>query len=237
MKVTHLKLRPPVISTALFVAGIIISSAVLYEYHINPSSVPLARIDVNIGLTFFMGLAAIHFAAKSIRQTTVYLEKQYVSTAAEETVTDSDTQLTRAPINDILREGENISSRLIHELAKQLEAGQIALYIASGSALELRSGFALAHDQKIACTYSFGEGLVGRVAKEGSSLYIDELPRGYITVFSGLGSASPTFLAIIPLKCNEETRGVLEIALFQPLSTSTLIELENIGKIWAQAGL
>lgn len=236
MKATQIRFRPAAMSTALYIAGIIISSGGLYEYQLDPSEVSVSRICLNIGLTFFMGLTAIHFTARSIRQTTVYLQKQHVDTRSEETTTDTDNQLTMAPINEILQ-GENVSHHLIQELASQLQAGQIALFVASGPALELKSGFALAGDRSLACTFNFGEGLVGSVAKEGRSLYIDALPHGYITVYSGLGSASPAFLAIIPLRSDEETKGVLEIALFRSLTPSTLKELENIGKAWAQAGL
>ena len=236
MKATQIKFRPAAISTALYIAGIIISSGALYEYQLDPSEVPVTRICLNIGVTFFMGLIAIHFTARSIKQTTVYLQKQQANIRSDERTADSDNQLTMAPINEILQ-GANVSHRLIQELASQLQAGQVALFVASGPVLELKSGFALASDRSLDCTFNFGEGLVGSVAKEGRSLYIDALPHGYITVFSGLGSASPTFLAVIPLRSNDETKGVLEIALFRPLSASTLNELENIGKAWAQAGL
>jgi len=68
--------------------------------------------------------------------------------------------------------------------------------------------------------YEFGEGLAGQVAKEGKSINITNVPQGYITVLSGLGSASPNALAIVPVQSADQVVGVLEVASFRPFSRS-----------------
>jgi len=111
------------------------------------------------------------------------------------------------------------------------------LYTAHEATLKFSCGFAVSHDDFMKHEYKFGESLIGRVAKDAQSLYIDKLPEGYIIIFSGLGSSSPAHLAIIPIMHNEEIKGVLEIALFKPISKNTILQLENIGNAWAKAGL
>jgi transcriptional regulator with GAF, ATPase, and Fis domain len=227
----------PIILSTLFFAGIVMSGGALYEFQISPMQLTVHGVGAIIGLTFLIGLLALHFTAKSIKQTVVYLEPKQEQDHKENGTVNSDHQLVLDPIHHILRRGEDVSQHLVTELARQLNAGQAALYVSNETTLELKCGFALSYDNISPQTYTHGEGLIGRVAKEGKSLYIDKLPQGYITIFSGLGSASPTYLAVVPLSRENEVKGVLEIASFNPLSTNTLIELENIGTAWAETGL
>ncbi len=234
---TLLKLEFPLVSTALFVAGIVISTGALFEYYGDPGKITIPQVGMTVGLTFLLGLISIHLTAKSIKQAVVYLERKKVAQQEEESVVATNEQLEPEPLMQILEQESNRSRRVINELARQLEAGQAALYIASENNLEVSEGYALSNDDVKRYACHLGEGLVGRVASAGQSLYIDNLPERYITVHSGLGSASPTFLAIIPLVADHETKGVLELALFKPLTQATILQLENIGKAWAKAGL
>ena len=107
---------------------------------------------------------------------------------------------------------------------KELEASQAALYAATTHdekrVIRLVSGYALSLPESQTLVYEFGEGLAGQVAKEGKSINITNVPQGYITVLSGLGSASPNALAIVPVQSAEQVVGVLEIASFRPFSRS-----------------
>jgi signal transduction histidine kinase/HAMP domain-containing protein/ActR/RegA family two-component response regulator len=60
--------------------------------------------------------------------------------------------------------------------------------------------------------FTFGEGLVGQAAVEGKPILITKAPRGYITVGSGLGEASPASIVILPIVFEEQVLGVLELA-------------------------
>jgi len=66
--------------------------------------------------------------------------------------------------------------------------------------------------------YELGEGLVGQVAQDKKTLYINQIPDSYLTVLSGLGSSNPKYLAIIPIIKNDETVAIIEIASFTDLS-------------------
>lgn len=230
------KLKAPIVSSTLFFTGIILSVGALYVLPAYPSFLKIEVVYGIVGLTFLVGLFSIHVTAKSIKQTVVYLEpkkEEKIITVVEET----DNQLTLDPIEKIIQDGISVSQNIINNVCNQLQAGQAALYINAESALRFYCGFAVSHDDFKKHEYKLGEALIGRVAKEAQSLYIDKLPEGYIVIFSGLGSSSPRYLVIIPLLHNEEVKGVLEIALFQPVSKNTILQLENIGKAWAKAGL
>lgn len=234
---SHLKFESSIVTSALFVAGIFTSIGAMYEHGTDPSKVTMFQISANVGLTFLLGLFSIHFTARSVRQTVVYLAHKKENETATEVVSDEEHQLNTQSINEILAEKKDISQKLVNELSHQLNAGQAGLYVIDNTTVKLKLGFALntGDPERYCCTT--GEGLVGRVALEGNSLYVDKLPEEYITIHSGLGSASPNYLVIVPLKTQGKVRGVLEIALFKPLTSSTINKLENIGQSWAEAGL
>jgi methyl-accepting chemotaxis protein len=106
-------------------------------------------------------------------------------------------------------------------VCKQLDAGQGAIYIVKEEdgkrKVELKNGYALTIGESTVISYEFGEGLIGQSASSGRTLYVDDVPQGYIKIISGLGSASPKFLLIVPIK-KERVMGVIEIASFTNLT-------------------
>ena len=231
------KLKAPVVTSTLFFTGIILSVGALYVLPTYPSLMKIEAVYGIVGLTFLAGLFSIHFTARSIKQTVVYLKPKKEEEKIISVVTESDNQLTLHSIEKILHSGNPVSQNIINDVCRQLQAGQAALYTVHESTLTFTSGFAVSTDAIVKREYNIGEGLIGRVAKEARSLYIDALPEGYNIIFSGLGSSSPSHLVIVPLIHNEEVKGVLEVALFRPISKNTILQLENIGNAWAKAGL
>ena len=72
-----------------------------------------------------------------------------------------------------------------------------------------------------------GEGIIGRCIMEQKTIFLTQLPKGYITITSGLGEATPSNLIAIPLKYNGLTYGVLEIASFVSFEPYQLDFLEK----------
>jgi two-component system chemotaxis sensor kinase CheA len=71
------------------------------------------------------------------------------------------------------------------------------------------SSYALANPRE---PYSFkeGEGLSGQAAANRQIMMLTNLPEEHLEVYSGLGKARPSYLAIVPLIHKEKTIAVLE---------------------------
>ena len=226
-----------VVATTLFFSGIVISAGMFYALPGTMSEEGFYKACGIMGLTFLSGLLAIHLTARSIRQSIVYLAPKKENAQKVET-TDADSQLNMEVINKLVGASDGaVAQKVITELCQQLQAGQGAIYVTSGGQLALKYGFALPYEKDRVKTFEFGEGLIGRVAAESNILYIDKLPENYITVFSGLGSSSPTHLVIVPIKRSNEVVGAIELATFSPVNKSTLRHLEDTGRSLATTTL
>jgi CheY-like chemotaxis protein/HAMP domain-containing protein len=64
-----------------------------------------------------------------------------------------------------------------------------------------------------------GQGLLLEATRAKQLLVVDDVPRDYLKIGSGLGESSPRSLAFLPLSRMDETVGVLELALFTPCSS------------------
>ena len=126
----------------------------------------------------------------------------------------------------------------LHAICIPLEAGQGAIYMAveeeGKRKMELKGGFALSLGESIIIRYEFGEGLIGQCAANGNTLYIDDVPDGYIRIVSGLGSASPKYLLIVPIKKQDRVLGIMEIASFTNVSEDQRKFVEESANIIAE---
>jgi transcriptional regulator with GAF, ATPase, and Fis domain len=109
---------------------------------------------------------------------------------------------------------QNILSNIAKE--KEILQGVFLLCDFDGEIPKLRylSGYACMKLNNEEDEFLLGEGLPGQVAKDGKLLNLKKVPEGYITIKTGLGSASPNSLIIFPIKSENKILGVIELASF-----------------------
>jgi GAF domain-containing protein len=219
------------ILTVLFILGI---GASLYYIYSLPAALRLSsgyqpqflHVYVVTGLTFVVGVLSLVWALRYKKEIIVFRDK--IIDAAEAKKEEAE-QAGRTTINlDSIKASLNASSvkeainSSIQVICKQVDAGQGAFYASKESDgkrfVELTGGYALNRGESAVITFEYGEGLVGQVASTGQTLFIDDVPEGYITIISGLGSASPKYLLIVPVKKDDKLAGVIELASFKRLT-------------------
>ena len=232
---------------AIFFASILASAYVLYSLPHNLMLTDgfqsvFAKTYGVIAVTFLLGCIALYIALRSQREVIVYRDRSQdiVEEEANNTsiIDETKTTITLDGIKASLKEASTEKGILqagLHTICKQLDAGQGALYLTSDEngqrKVELKQGYALSVSENSIVSFDFGEGLVGQSAANGQTLYVDDIPEGYIKIISGLGSASPRYLLIVPVKQGEKVMGVMEIASFTSISEDQRKFVEESAKL------
>jgi PAS domain S-box-containing protein len=102
-----------------------------------------------------------------------------------------------------------------------LGVGRASLYRADPEARQLYLCGAYAGDGQSEDTQiEYGSGLLGQCAAEQQPIVLQEVPAGYLTVRSGLGTIEPLMVALLPVISSERLMGVIELALLKPLAAA-----------------
>jgi signal transduction histidine kinase/CheY-like chemotaxis protein/HAMP domain-containing protein len=76
--------------------------------------------------------------------------------------------------------------------------------------------------------FALGEGLIGQAAVEAKPILVEDVPKDYITVASGLGEAPPRNIIVLPVVFEEQVLGVIELASLHTVSEINRAFLEQI---------
>ncbi len=77
-------------------------------------------------------------------------------------------------------------------------------------------------------TFRCGEGLVGQCAKENKSILLTQVPDNYIEIKSGLGTAPPMALLLLPITFEGNVKGVIELASLEVYTEIQRMMLEQV---------
>lgn len=144
-----------------------------------------------------------------------------------------------AKFAEILRQNtgdmNEFSYQILSNLVKYINANVGGLFLINNDNkndiyFELASCYAYDRRKYVQKRINLGEGLVGRCAKEGETIYLTEIPKDYIQIASGLGDETPSSLLIVPFKLNDEVFGVVELASFDLMEKHIIDFVEKIGE-------
>jgi GAF domain-containing protein len=108
---------------------------------------------------------------------------------------------------------QELCSKILSALVKRCEvvAGAIYLYDESSDELVKQSNYGFS---TVRLAISSGSGQIGECFATRQSIVISNLPDNYFSITSGLGSAKPQALLLVPLQYEEICVGVIELASF-----------------------
>jgi methyl-accepting chemotaxis protein len=190
--------------------------------HLDLVTPTLAKLYIVLAITAGLAILAILTEMNKTKVAIVYKEKT-ASQIAEEKAQSESVNLESLDSKSIaIGKTSEMITQSLNALASRLNGVAGACYLCKEEngvrVAELVTGFALPLSESDVVKFNYGDGMVGQVAKNGSAIYIDDIPDGYFQVVSGLGQASPKFILLLPVKKGNEVRGVIELATFKSIS-------------------
>ncbi|WNO76615.1 HAMP domain-containing protein [Streptomyces sp. AM8-1-1] len=115
-----------------------------------------------------------------------------------------------------------VADLILRELTPLVNAQFGAFFMAEagaepGRGLQFIAGYGCAEgpdDSPLNNTSKPVRGLIAQAALEKKRILVDAVPAGYISIESGLGSAPPTSIVILPILFEDKVLGVIELASF-----------------------
>ena len=141
------------------------------------------------------------------------------------------------------RDLEAVSRLLMSELAPLVTAQHGAFFLADGAVvsapmgptgaasdevLRLVASYGYTARKGVKSRFKLGQGLVGQAAVERQVILVTEVPADYIRVTSGLGSATPANIIVLPVIFEDQVQGVIELASLRAFSAVNRSLLEQI---------
>src|SRR4029079_10255304 len=125
---------------------------------------------------------------------------------------------------------------LLSELAPLINAQQGLMYVVDAEgprkAPRLRKlvGYADAGDSDTDQTLAFGQGLIGQCAAQAKIILITDVIPGNAQIRSGLMSATPRNIIVLPVLFENEVKAVIELASLSEFTTSQRSFLEQLSE-------
>ncbi len=130
------------------------------------------------------------------------------------------------------RDLEAVTSLILSELAPLVLAHHGMFYMIKegpvDDRLELLASYGFKAINKFSTSMLPGEGLVGQCAKEKQRILLKNIPDNYVMVSSGLGSASPANIIILPILFEQEVKAVIEIASLEEFTETHISFLDQL---------
>ncbi len=131
------------------------------------------------------------------------------------------------------RDRNAVANKVLSELAELVNARYGAFYIleqdvADEPKLKLFAGYAQKSRKLINQEFELSEGLVGQCAKDKESIRLSNVPEEYLQISSGIGSAAPIDLVILPVLFENNVKAVIELASFDNFSDTHIDFLDQL---------
>jgi len=142
-------------------------------------------------------------------------------------------------LGDILRINSGnlriLSEQVLVKLLSYLDANQGGIFILNEEDknnifLELYAAVAYSRKKFLTKKIPLNEGLIGACFLEREKIYITNLPENYVEINSGLGTAQPRNLILVPLMLEDNIFGVIELASFNMFNQYEIEFIERVAQ-------
>ncbi|MGX9219922.1 HAMP domain-containing protein [Massilia varians] len=130
------------------------------------------------------------------------------------------------------RDLQAVTKLILSELAPLVSAHHGVFYMMDSQETDARlrmiASYGYRSSRKLPTSFLPGEGLVGQCALEKNRIWLTDVPRDYIVVSSGLGSAPPNNIVVLPILFEQQVKAVIEIASLDRFTETHLSFLDQL---------
>ncbi|CAH0120165.1 Sensor histidine kinase RcsC [Paenibacillus sp. CECT 9249] len=135
---------------------------------------------------------------------------------------------------------QRLAELFVNKVAAMMDAGYGVVYVHEGpldgpKKLWKAASYAVDGDPPGEKQFAPGQSLVGQCAKENKPIVLNEVPQHFIPIRSGLGTAAPSHVILLPIPFEDKAVGVLEMASFRPFDEAKLRALEEVMMVLGMA--
>jgi len=145
-----------------------------------------------------------------------------------------------AKFSDIMRQSNRsmgeIANELLRQLIKYTDCNQGGIFVRENTDdefLTMIASYAYDRQKFPDKKCSLEDGLIAAVYHEKAPLFMTDIPEEYLAIRSGMGEASPRCLFLVPLICDENVLGIIELASFNVLDEHKQKFIEKIAESFA----
>ncbi len=188
------------------------------EIHIAQMSAASNTAVVSAVVTSLSGIALtitiFLLMARSMRQR-----------ARQQWLQQAQVELSSAMMGD--KSIEDLAAAILAFLADKTGSSAGALFKGEGGSFNRASMIGVAQGADVPVSFALKEGLLGKAAVDGQLAVLSDVPQGYLSIGSALGSDVPRHLVIAPTKADDRVNGVIELGFFDPVDELVLELLEQ----------
>ena len=122
---------------------------------------------------------------------------------------------------------EELADSILAFLARFLGFQAGALFKGEGGDYYRAAALGIPADADVPLRFKLKEGLLGKVAADGRSTIIRDVPDGYLTIGSGLGHDNPKHLVLVPAHADDIVNAVIELGFLHPVDDLVLELLDQ----------
>jgi CheY-like chemotaxis protein/CHASE3 domain sensor protein len=146
--------------------------------------------------------------------------------ARDEWLTAGQVGLANAMMGD--KTIEELSDEILSFLARYLGFQAGALFKGENGLFKRVAALGIPADAQTTLRFEYKEGLLGKVAADGQSTIIHDVPDGYMTIGSALGRDKPRHLLLAPTHADATVNAVIEMGFLHPVDDRALELLDQV---------
>ncbi len=123
---------------------------------------------------------------------------------------------------------EELSDAVLGFLAQYLGFQAGALFKGENGHFYRAAALGIPADADVTVRFGVKEGLLGKVAADGRSTIIRDVPDGYLTIGSALGRDKPRHLVLVPAHADDVVNAVIELGFLHPVDELVLDLLDQV---------